>query len=83
MLPVGAEALSDPVTLTVPSDNNLAVSLFTSSTTGTPTIHVFAAQTNYVASGNFAAGESGSAFTDTATTWYFLDGVDVLVSPSI
>lgn len=83
MIPAGAEALSDPVPLTVPSDKNLAVSLFTASTTGTPTAHVFAAQTNYVASGNFAAAEGGGAFTATATSWYFLDGVDVLVSPSI
>jgi lysophospholipase L1-like esterase len=83
MIPAGAEALSDPVPLSVPSDKNVAVSLFTTSTTGTPTVHVFAAQTNYVASGNFAASDGGSAFTATATSWYFLDGVDVLVSPSI
>lgn len=42
MIPAGAEALSDPVPLTVPSDKNLAVSLFTGSPTGTPTVHVFA-----------------------------------------
>jgi lysophospholipase L1-like esterase len=83
MIPAGAEALSDPVSLTVGSEQNLAVSLFTAGMTSTPTAHVFAAQTNYVASGNFAAAESGSAFTDTATSWYFLDGVDVMVSPSI
>src|SRR5262249_26381817 len=43
-------------------------------------IHAFADQTNYVAAGNVAATEEGSSFTATATTWYFLDGVDLLTS---
>jgi len=79
-IPAGTEILSDPVLLTVDTDQNLAVSLFTAGATGPPTIHAFADQTNYVAAGNVAATEEGSSFTATAATWYFLDGVDLLTS---
>ncbi len=82
-IPVGAEALSDPLLLSVDSEQNLAVSLFTPGLTGPATVHSFAQQTNYVSgTGDFTGAEGAGAFTSTATSWYFLDGVDVLVSPS-
>ncbi len=84
MIPVGAEALSDPLPLSVDSEQNLAVSLFTSGMTGPATVHSFAQQTNFVSGpGDFAGAEGAGAFTATTTSWYFLDGVDVLVSPSV
>ena len=82
-IPAGAEAWSDPLRFNVPSDGNLAISLFAEGATGTPTIHLFANQTTYVATGNFAASEDGSAFAGAATSWYFVDGIDVLTSPRV
>lgn len=45
--------------------------------TGPATYHSGAQQTNYVATGNHAGNVSAAAYTTTATSWYFLDGVDV------
>jgi lysophospholipase L1-like esterase len=78
----GAEAFSDRVDLGVRADQNLAISLFVSGTTGTPTLHLTGVQTNYVSgAGNFVATDAASNFTSTSTSWYFLDGVDVLAGP--
>src|ERR1700730_5514515 len=62
-IPEGAEALSDPVSFSVGSEQNLAISLFTSGETGPATVHGSAFQTNYVSGpGNFAAEEGANAF---------------------
>jgi lysophospholipase L1-like esterase len=82
-IPAGAEVWSDALPFNVPSDQNLAVSLFAQNATGTPTIHAYGMQTTYIADGNFAASEDGSAFTGTDANWYFVDGVDVLASPRV
>jgi len=76
-LPAGSEAVSDPVSLTVSPLEDLAVSLYLPMATGPATYHSGAQQTNYVASGNHAGAVSATAYTTTATSWYFLDGVDV------
>lgn len=78
----GAEALSDTLSLRVDSGQNLVVSLFARTATGTPTTHGSSFQTNYVAAGELAADETGTAFTTTTTSWYFLDAVDVVASPA-
>ncbi len=63
-IPEGAEALSDPVSLAVAPEQNLAISLFVARGAGTATVHGGARQTNYISGpGNFAAGEDGSEFT--------------------
>jgi lysophospholipase L1-like esterase len=78
-LAAGGEALSDLVNLRVEEGQDLAISLFASASTGTPTVHGLALQTNYVSgTGNFAADIGASAFTSTTTSWYFLDAVDVV-----
>lgn len=80
-IPVGSDALSDEVPLSVGAQQNLAISLYTSKPTGPATVHRSAFQTNYVADGgNFAAEEGGEAFTKTTGSWYFLAEVDVLGS---
>ncbi|MBV9797911.1 MAG: hypothetical protein JO039_07700, partial [Solirubrobacterales bacterium] len=73
-LPAGSEAVSDPVSLTVSPLEDLAVSLYLPMATGPATYHSGAQQTNYVASGNHAGAVSATAYTTTATSWYFLDG---------
>jgi lysophospholipase L1-like esterase len=82
-VPAGAEVFSDCSLIKVPSDANLAISLFAATPTGTPTIHLGGIQTTYVAAGNLAASEDGSAFTSSDASWYFVDGVDVLASPRV
>jgi lysophospholipase L1-like esterase len=73
----GAQVVSDPVSLQVSPLEDLAVSVYLPVATGPATYHAGAQQTNYVASGNHAGNVSAAAYTTTATSWYFLDGVDV------
>jgi lysophospholipase L1-like esterase len=83
-IPEGAEVLSDPVSLSVGTGQNLAISLFTSGETGPATVHGSALQTNYVSdSGNFAVDEGAQAFAKTTGSWFFLSAVDVLAAPEV
>jgi lysophospholipase L1-like esterase len=83
-IPEGAEVLSDPISFSVGSEQNLAISLFTAGETGPATVHGSAFQTNYVSgAGNFAAEEGTNAFSiaagsKTTGSWYFLSAVEVL-----
>jgi lysophospholipase L1-like esterase len=87
-IPEGAEVLSDPLSFSIGPQQNLAISLFTSGETGPATVHGSAFQTNYVsASGNFAADDSGKAFSEaagakTVGSWYFLSAVEVAATTS-
>jgi lysophospholipase L1-like esterase len=74
-IPVGAEVVSDPVPLKVAPLEQLAVSLYLPVATGRATYHFTAQQTNYIASGDQASATAGTAYTTTATSWYFVDGV--------
>ena len=79
----GAEALSDTVRMDVDANENLAISLFVPGSTGVPTLHLTAEQTNYISTtGDFTDSDASTAFTTTSTSWYFLDGLDV-VSPGV
>jgi lysophospholipase L1-like esterase len=78
-IPPGAEALSDPVRLTVRAMQELAVSEFLPRPTGPPTEHGGAQQFNYVASGDHAADSGrGGAFKTRMLAWYLVDDVDVV-----
>jgi lysophospholipase L1-like esterase len=77
-IPRGAAALSDPVSLDVPADSDLAVSLYLPEACPTPTAHWMALQTNYsVADQNCARDAQMPANTTTLESWPFLCGVDV------
>jgi lysophospholipase L1-like esterase len=82
-VPAGGEVFSDAMHFKVPSNGDVAISLYAETPTGTPTIHLLANQTTYVATGNFAASEKANSFTAAATSWYFVDGLDVLTSPRV
>lgn len=84
-LSVGASAVSDPVALTVNALDNLAISLYTAGPTGAPTIHLFASQINFVTEQGDASADAGDgAFVlNSFGPWYYLEGVDVLASPSV
>jgi lysophospholipase L1-like esterase len=93
-IPEGAEALSDLISFSVGSEQNLAISLFTAGETGPATVHGSAFQTNYVSgAGNFAAEEGANAFaaatgskttgSKTTGSWYFLSAVEVLAPADV
>ena len=78
-VPAGALVLSDPVDLDVPSQADLAVSIYLPAFSLANTTHLVAQQTNYVAQmpGDFT---SATNFPGAGTTfeWDFLTGVDVV-----
>jgi len=78
LIPPGGEVVSDPAPLAVRALQALAVSVFLPGPTGPATEHAVARQVNYVADGNHSLDGSGSAFTAQDTSWFFIDGVDVL-----
>jgi lysophospholipase L1-like esterase len=83
-IPEGAEVLSDPVSFSVGSEQNVAISLFTAGDTGPATVHGSAFQTNHVSgAGNFAAEEGANGFEKTTGSWYFLSAVEVLAPTSV
>jgi lysophospholipase L1-like esterase len=78
-LPKGGEVFSDPISLTVPAQSNLAVSLYLPGTIGQLTGHSFSDTTSYVSTaGDSAADGSATAYTTTIGSWYWLNGIDVL-----
>lgn len=81
-IPKGAEALSDPLPVTVAPGTNLAVSVHWTGFTGEATGHQDAQQTNYASPpGDVAGNDNASAyFPNTYGSWYFVDGV-VLDAP--
>jgi len=77
-IPAGFELYSDPVSLAVPADQDLVVSLYFSGATGTPTWHRTALRDTYVYAGDRAADASGTGFiTPSPQAWYFASAVDV------
>jgi lysophospholipase L1-like esterase len=76
----GASVLSDPVPLEVPAGADLLITVFTPEGAGPATSHSSSTQTSYFAKdGTDHAGDSdGSAFTNTTTSWYYVDEVAVL-----
>jgi lysophospholipase L1-like esterase len=77
-IPVGGEVLSDPVRLDVPADGDLLVSVFTPQPSGSVTEHPRSYQTSFLtATGDHAADEPGSAYTQQIGAWYYVTGVEV------
>ncbi len=77
VIPVGAEAVSDPVPMETPAFSNLAVTFFLPlQQISDVSVHSAAQQDNYILTGNHVADPSLDAPV-TITSWYFLKGVDV------
>lgn len=84
----GASSYSDPVEMKVPAGalvegRKLAVSFHVAGPTGPMTWHAKALQTSYLSghrSGTHGAEEDDAAFPFTTTSWYFLDGLDVMTA---
>ena len=80
-IPVGAEVYSDPVGFQFKGEQDLAVSLFLPDATGPATYHQEGQQDSFVSgSGDFSQDSSATAYTTTTTSWFFVDGVDVVPS---
>ncbi len=77
-VPIGEEVVSDPVAMPVSPLEDLAVSIYVPQATGPATVHFFAQQDNFLATGNHVSDTSSSAFPTRDMSWYFLDGVEVL-----
>lgn len=73
----GAKTLSDPIDLTVAPEQDLAVNLYAGEPTGPPTAHQSARKTSYIAAGDHTSHQSGSNFSETITSWFFLEGIEV------
>jgi lysophospholipase L1-like esterase len=80
IIPPGALVVSDPVRLLVPSQSDLAVSIYLPISTGRGTGHSNALQTSYrtpPGTGDFTSNSNGTPFTITTTAWGFLSGIEV------
>ncbi|WP_052844965.1 GDSL-type esterase/lipase family protein [Streptomyces sp. NRRL S-31] len=78
-VPPGADTLTDPVPLAVPSAADLLVTVYTPDDSGPATYHRTALQTSYLApdGAGRAADETGGAYSATTGRWYYVTGVDV------
>lgn len=85
VIPPNGDVLSDPISLRVPAQSDLAISMHVvqdSSGTGPmyAARHPVAKQTSYIAGtqGNFTGNTDGSPYTETTTQWFYVSGVEVL-----
>ncbi|MEU6534531.1 SGNH/GDSL hydrolase family protein [Streptomyces sp. NPDC047000] len=81
VLPSGADAVSDPVRLTVAAGADLLVTVRPHPGSGPATYHRDALRTGFVApygtGTGTAAEEAGTAYTAVTGSWYYVTGVDV------
>jgi lysophospholipase L1-like esterase len=77
-IPAGAEAVSDPVSLTVPAAHDLLVTTYTPGYATPMSYHPLAVQHSFFARGADAADATNAgAFPETTVVWHFISGVDV------
>ncbi|MFG3015290.1 GDSL-type esterase/lipase family protein [Streptomyces cinerochromogenes] len=78
-VPPGADTVTDPVPLSAPDAADLLVTVYTPDDSGPATYHRTALQTSYLArpGAGRAADETGTAYTETTSRWYYVTGVDV------
>ena len=82
-IPAGQREFSDPVTMSVGAEQDLAVSIFARGATGPATWHPGADATSYYSTpGDHAQASGGADYPNKIPAWYFLDGVDV-VNPNL
>jgi len=80
VIPAGGTVVSDAVIMKVLEGQDLAVSLFVPGTDVRPSVHTGAVTTSYLApngSGDLTAEENRTRFTDTTTSMFWLNGIDV------
>ncbi|MDQ2728046.1 MAG: GDSL-type esterase/lipase family protein [Actinomycetota bacterium] len=77
VIPPGAFVFSDPVGLQTSAGSDVAVSLYFAAPTGPATWHPLALTTTYIAAGEHTA-DNTMPYKATASSWYFLSGIDTL-----
>lgn len=82
-IPPGAEAISDPIPLTVPPGHDLLVTTYTPGYATPMSYHPLALQHSYFARGADAADAvNADAFPNTTVVWHFISGIDVSGTPA-
>ncbi|GGS60277.1 SGNH/GDSL hydrolase family protein [Streptomyces cinerochromogenes] len=76
-VPAGAVAWSDPLPGRVPAGTDLVISLRTPDAAGPATGHWMAMQTSYTGPGEHTGEESGTNWTRTTGSWWYIDSVTV------
>ncbi|MFE5630770.1 SGNH/GDSL hydrolase family protein [Streptomyces sp. NPDC056543] len=76
-IPAGGTASSDGLPFTVKALESVTVTLYLAAPTGPATFHHFASATSYRAAGDHRADRTGTAFTESSGSWYYLSGVEV------
>ena len=79
-IPPGAVVVSDPVKLEVPSLSDLAISIFVPGTTGPAAWHWVPLQTSFVSPEGDFTGSTEMPIASTTQAWFWLAGVEVMVS---
>jgi lysophospholipase L1-like esterase len=83
-VPPGAEVLSDPASITVTRQQDLAVSVYVPQFSGPATFHPLAVATNYLsATGDFTGATTSANYPTSISCWMFVDGVDVVPSAQV
>ena len=86
MIAAGAVAISDPVSLAIPTAADLVVDIYlpgdTAATPSPLTTHQGALQQNYISADGNHAGETDFAGASTTPSWFFLARVEVAAPPS-
>ncbi|MEU5767535.1 SGNH/GDSL hydrolase family protein [Streptomyces asoensis] len=78
VVPAGGQTSSDAVTVVVPADADVLVSVYSPVSAGPVTYHPHARQTNYVADGESTEDVSGASFAPAGGYWRYLTALDVL-----
>jgi lysophospholipase L1-like esterase len=76
-IPMGGEAISDPVAFALPAPDELAVSLYLPGAVRATTMHDTAERTTYVSTAGDVTGAASVSGGKTTASWYFVTGVDV------
>ena len=77
-VPVGGEAVGDLSPLAVPPLSQMTVTLYLAGKTGPATGHTFASATSWRTSGDHRADVAADAFTETSSSWYYVNAVEVV-----
>nr|WP_308124419.1 GDSL-type esterase/lipase family protein [Streptomyces sp. NEAU-YJ-81] len=80
-IPAGGETVSDAAPLRVAPRQPVTVTLYFDRPTGAATFHAQAYARSYRADGDHRADRTGTAFTETTHSWYYLSDVEVTGGP--
>ncbi|CAM5420288.1 MULTISPECIES: SGNH/GDSL hydrolase family protein [Streptomyces] len=80
-IPAGGETVSDAAPLRVAPRQPVTVTMYFDRPTGAATFHAQAYARSYRADGDHRADRTGTAFTETTHSWYYLSDVEVTGGP--